>query len=455
LHTFRRMHSFGLGGTVYPGTDGDVRYGGTGAGSNSALLKETKVGWVKIWASWASLQPTSSTQAIGQGTASGGPRPITPPDHLTALDDQITFIRTHPWPEIANLKIILQLKEFPLWSNSTTRANAAGTPVEHQGPDKRFLAFPDAADVNSPWAKFVGWVVDRYTRTDANPTRYVDGIDIVNEPNLECWPQQNGRVLPNGTFVGSPSAHCTVAQMFASALAQREAAVANLAGSTQIQLKPLLLGPGTSDYFLTDDEGNHDTNTKTTYATFNNNLIAMLQANGFKAPVDFIWSHHNYDDASYDLGDRTTDPPTDTANRCSVINRAQYARRLLIGRWTGGPYGDANDPYIFVTEGGIHRSQQWAKVWGLPYTDSAWNEMHGLLMQRMLDRMQNEVDGKGVGMVCQYEFYSEHGYDSGICDFDAPPQNPPGTQPTSPQTGAKRQPAYDIWSNALSYPAVR
>jgi hypothetical protein len=57
-------------------------------------------------------------------------------------------------------------------------------------------------------------------------------------------------------------------------------------------------------------------------------------------------------------------------------------------------------------------------------------------------------------MVAQYLYFSDYGYDSGICDFDStPPANP--KEPPSPHAGARRQPAYDIWSNATSYPEVR
>jgi hypothetical protein len=218
-----------------------------------------------------------------------------------------------------------------------------------------------------------------------------------------------------------------------------------------VTLKPLLLGPGTADYFLTDEDGNHDTARQTTYATFNNNLLAVLAVLGFKAPKDFIWSHHNYNDASYDMGRDTTFPPAKVANECPWINRAWYTRQLMYGRWTGGPYGDANDPYIFITEGGIHREpKRWATTWDLDNSNVSWNAKHGFLMQRQLDRMQAEAEGKGVGMVSQFLFYSAKNYDSGICDpagvdFPAPP---------SPADGAKREPAYTIWANAESYPNV-
>jgi hypothetical protein len=445
LHTFRRIHVFGQAGTGFPGSAQDVRTAG-----NVGFLKDSRAGWIKLWASWAILQPRAASDPIGTGPALP-PKNQDPATHLQAIDDQITFIRTHPDPAISRLKIILSLRECPLWATVNFRASVANTPYEHKGSNEIYLAFPDKYDVSSPWAAYVGWVVDRYTRTAANPNRYVDGIDIINEPNTECWPQQSGSKV-NGQFVGTPNSHCIVAQMFGSAVVRREAAVGNLGQSTQVLLKPLLLGPGTADFYLVDDDGTpHDTDTQTTYLTFNNNLLALLHALRFTAPIDFIWSHHNYNDTSYDLGVGTTDPPTDHAKRAPHVNRAQHARRLLVGRWSGGPYGDLNAPYLFITEGGVHRNPKWAAVWSLANTNTAWNAKHGELMLSMLRRMQNESDGKGIGMVSQFLFYTDHNYDSGICDprptdIDALP---------SPSDGAKRQPAFDYWAGAPSYGNVR
>jgi hypothetical protein len=450
LHTFRRMHVFNHKGTAFPGTDQDVRWNDGLPDGNTALLEATRVGWIKIWANWAILQPNAASDPIGQGPAGGGKMQL-PADHLAAIDNQITFIRTHARPAISKLKIILQLREFPLWSNAGRRKAFENSDVEHTGPDASYLAFPDQVDVSSPWAAYIGFLVDRYTRTAANPTRYVDGIEIVNEPNLECWPQVTGQKV-QGKIVGTPSAHCFTAQMFGSALVRRDAAVGNLGQSTQVLLKPLLLGPGSSDYFQLDSGGDpQDTQKKTTYETFNNLLLVLLQALRFTAPLDFIWTHHNYNDASFDLGVDTTDPTTDHVKRASKVNRAQHARRLLIGRWSGGPYGDLNVPYLFITEGGVHRATDWASVWSLQNTNSAWNGKHGELMQRMLSRMQNESDGKGIGMVSQYHFYTDPSFDAGLCD----PRAGNNAAPPSPNDGARREPAFGNWSNATSYPNVR
>jgi hypothetical protein len=202
-----------------------------------------------------------------------------------------------------------------------------------------------------------------------------------------------------------------------------------------------------------DEDGTpHDTDTQTTYLTFNNALLGALKALQFTAPLDFIWSHHNYNDTSYDLGVGSTDPAPDNAKKAAPKNRARHARTLLVGRWSGGPYGDLNAPYLFITEGGVHRTTKWAQAWSLANTASAWDSKHSELMQKMLARMQNESDGKGIGMVAQFLFYTAHNYDSGICD--------PRTTDTeqalpSANDGAKRQPAFDNWAAAPSYRNVR
>jgi hypothetical protein len=224
LHTFRRMHVFGQLGTLWPGNSQDVR-----ADQNVQFLKDSGVGWVKLWVSWGTLQPNAS-DAFGTGTAVP-PKTDVPATHLQTLDEVITFIKGNADTAISSLKIILSIREVPLWASAKTRKSVENTKYEHKGPNSIYLAFPDAVDVSSPWATFLGWLFERYTRTAANPTRYVDGIDIVNEPNSECWPQ----VTPSkvaGVTGGTPNAHCIVAQMFGTAVVRREAAMGNLAQST-------------------------------------------------------------------------------------------------------------------------------------------------------------------------------------------------------------------------------
>ena len=127
-------------------------------------------------------------------------------------------------------------------------------------------------------------------------TRYgarLDVLELCNEPNLE------------GT---APE---TVAAMFVTA--QRIA--------TDLGSPVVLAGPATSDV-----RG---------YDRFTDRLLDALDARGFVAGARFAWTHHNYADVAY------------------ATSRTADVRRRLVGRWAGWPAGDAGNPQLLLTEGGV------------------------------------------------------------------------------------------------------
>jgi hypothetical protein len=202
------------------------------------------------------------------------------------------------------------------------------------------------------------------------------------------------------------------------------------------------MAPSTDDYFVDESATPpvNDSAQRTSYATFTNNLAALLQASAFSAPRDMIWSHHNYNDESFDFGADTTYPGL--SFECPGLNRAHLVHDYITGRWTGGPYGEPEAPYVFITEGGVVRSRLWKQRWfaNENYNDATgMNNKHGELVQRTLNRMQGETDGRGIGMVAQFLNWTDPNLDSGIRNAGDP-------------SGARRQPAYDNWSNATSHP---
>jgi hypothetical protein len=239
------------------------------------------------------------------------------------------------------------------------------------------------------------------------------------------------------------TSHCMVSNIMAAALVRREQAMADLANAgTPPQHKPILMAPATDDYFVDESSGRvvNDTAQRTTYATFTNNLLALLGASAFTAPRDMIWTHHNYNDESYDFGKDTSYPGQTW--ECPTVNRAHLVHDYLTGRWSGGPYGEPEAPYVFITEGGVVRSPVWRQRWfGNPnYNDAAGlNSKHGDLLVRTMSRMQNEDDGRGIGMAAQHLNWSDPNFDSGIRN----PGDPSGT---------RRQPAYGNWSGVASHP---
>jgi hypothetical protein len=202
--------------------------------------------------------------------------------------------------------------------------------------------------------------------------RYGDAVDVLelcNEPNLR------------GT---RPE---TVAAMFASA--QR---IAGGLGSPVV-----LAGPA-----LADARG---------YDAYADRLLAALDANGFVPGAKFAWTHHNYADVAYGT------------------SRAADMRRRLVGRWAGWPDGDAGNPQLLVTEGGVTLPTI-ARRYRLA-DPQAQRAKQAELLTDAWRRLTTGGEGEGIAMVTQYLFYTDPNYDSGLCE--------------ATDAGGGPRPAYAAW----------
>jgi hypothetical protein len=201
--------------------------------------------------------------------------------------------------------------------------------------------------------------------------RYGEGLDMLelcNEPNLQ------------GT---APE---TVAVMFATA--QR---IAGDLGSPVV-----LAGPATSDV--------------TGYDRFTDRLLDALDARGFVAGTRFAWTHHNYADVAY------------------ATSRTADVRRRLVGRWAGWPAGDAGNPQLLVTEGGV-TLRTIARHLGVA-GPAAQRARQAKLLTEAYDRLTGS-EGAGVALVTQYLFHTDPRYDSGLCE--------------TAERGGARRPAFAAW----------
>src|SRR5215217_9644699 len=96
----RKIVDVGPGGVIYPGSAQDYRFH-----SNRDYYRETGTGWIRMWADWPSLQP-SSAYAPDDSRSPGYFR-------LQALDDQIRTACAD------GLKVILMPYRIPTWANGT------------------------------------------------------------------------------------------------------------------------------------------------------------------------------------------------------------------------------------------------------------------------------------------------------------------------------------------------
>jgi hypothetical protein len=244
---------------------------------------------------------------------------------------------------------VLTLYRFPTWANGVDRmsqaeidaaaldriaAGAAATSAK-----SLLFKYPDDVLPQSAWGDFVDRIASRYSAGNlARPSldATIDVLEIANEPNLQCWPQQGRSTDPANAFAAGPVViHDVLARMFATA----KTIVARYGE------EPALGGPASADSV-------GDTRPRTGYDTLADRLLQALRDATFTGGDRFVWTHHNYTDVTFDQGAGTAAP--DAARMTRRTNfAADVRRRLIAGGWAGWPAADPADPGIMLTEGGV------------------------------------------------------------------------------------------------------
>jgi hypothetical protein len=404
----RRMVVLGPSGTITPGSSHDYRQAG-----NRNFFAQTGTRWVRMWADWPSLMP-----------AAGGLDPAI----IGSLDEQIALARRD------GRRIVLTLYRFATWANGTDAMTQAE--LDATLPDRRAsptatatkalnMRYPDDVSPGSAWGDFVDRIAGRYSR--GNPARpsldaTIDVLEIANEPNLQWWPQQGTSSDPGNRFAPGPVViHDVLAPMFATA----KTITARYGG------EPMLGGPG-----LADSTAATDSRLRTGYDTTSDRLLPALAAAPFTAGAQFVWTHHNYTDVTFDQGAGTTAPDATTASRATNF-AADMRRRLIAGGWAGWPAGDPADPWMMLTEGGVTiQSIGSTARWGI--TDpAAQRAKQAELIQRAWNRMASGGEGAGIALASNYLWYTDPNFDSGLCDALA--------------AGGATRPSYTTWGGLPSF----
>src|SRR3954453_1418066 len=155
------------------------------------------VGRLRMWADWPTLQPHPD-RPLGDPASPGH-------DSLLALDDQIR------WAVEDGLSVMLIPYRYPPWANGTeelepgSRADlahmvgdraraaaveAAGDEVPAGFKAREYKLPPDGHGPDSAWGGFVAALFDRYVAHGDEYGR-IDALEVVNEPNLQLWPQRS------------------------------------------------------------------------------------------------------------------------------------------------------------------------------------------------------------------------------------------------------------------------
>lgn len=405
----RKILDIGPGGVISPGCAQDYRYH-----DNPLYYSDTRTPWIRMWADWPSLQPDGAYR-IDDPASPGYWR-------LEALDAQIALANSH------NVRVMLMPYRFPTWVNGTAAlaaqvntdpeisfeywdrmTRAAWDRYVREGrdpavynPRRRALEYrlpPDPYGPGSAWAGFMEFLYRRYHYGQRRTGRYVHGFELVNEPNLQLWPQQAPPVEGTDPFSLTP---VTITPTIARLMATAQAISARYKHST------MLYAPSISD---------GDSLSSRRYTRYDEFVPALLDAFGplgYQPHSTQAWSHHNY---------------TDVEKR-QTATRTQIIRTLLAGRWTG--YSNGQAPTVFITEGGARLSRMPAL-----YPDEEPREAQAKCLRDAWALHQTDSGvGTGVAMFGQYLIYGDPNFDCGLID---------------PFPSTVRRPSYSAWKSFPRY----
>jgi hypothetical protein len=346
-------------------------------------LADTRTKWVRFWADWSELQPNPSSAF----------------DHPKwgDLDAQIRQAIADGY------YVMVTAYRCPAWANSNRRAYLASKEIVLSAEQQKFVVpdgvFPFYGQARSPWSLFIEHLTIRYNPGNpGNGGAWVHCVEVLNEPNVQMMPQWDPeRPLAER----KPAMPALAARMMQTAQYVKN----GINGAKDYW--PILVGPATGDT-------EKDDLTRMPYDVFTRELITELQGIGFAEPGGwFAWSHHNHRDIELNAGGPP--PPNGLPPQ---INRAQRARSLIQGKWKGwGAPTDANNPRIFLTEGGARLDVIKAEWYASGGGDvNAVRTKQAQLLQDQITRMTTGSEGVGMSMMMHYLVTSTITYDTGLRD---------------------------------------
>ena len=256
---------------------------------NLDLVKQTGARWVRLWIRWDKAQPlppafvpwsqldSPANDLPGCGTGCGF-------RYIASLDAQIAAARA------AGLNVVLVNWVFPRWANGT-----AGKPADWAAEDRGSRGAPlerlKSMETRVPvgqlgpsghYGRWIDWLVGRYAGYGRD-----FALEIMNEPNLQMWPQQAPSTTADRFGPGRPVIGSYIAEMMTTART-----VAAARGN------PILIGaPALSDHFGVDSR------TETNFRTAVSDTLAGLPPGAW--PDNFVWTHHNYIDVEENMASPT------------------------------------------------------------------------------------------------------------------------------------------------------
>ncbi|HEX5923018.1 MAG TPA: hypothetical protein VFY45_04250 [Baekduia sp.] len=221
--------------------------GGQGLASADVRLwiRQTKTGWIRIWAPWWLIEPTAGNRG---GAA------------LAAIDNEIAI--ANAW----ELNVVLVSYGFAPWV-----AKAATVGADNPSNRADYFHLPASLSTTSDWANWIAFLYDRYKPGGSGPGT-IKALEVANEPNLMMWPQQ----AANGD-VSIGTATASMIRTAASIASARGGAVK-------------ILAPGSAEVTAGSSRGS------TNLGTLIDKTLTALGSPTFTGHELVAWSHHNYRD---------------------------------------------------------------------------------------------------------------------------------------------------------------
>src|SRR3954452_12685825 len=280
----RKLIDIGPGGVIDPGSPQDYR-----AYSNRTYFADTQTGWIRMWADWPSLQPSRAHRIDDPASPGYG--------KLQALDAQIGQGCAD------GLRVLLLPYRHPTWANGTSElvpdsdAEIAFEPADRMSsaawekyvangrdpavsnPSRRALEYRVPAEgypLDGSWSRFFESLYRRYHWGQRASGRWVHGFELVNEPNLQLWPQS----VPSTSDDPFAPSTLTIGRTVARLMKTAQSVSARFGHSTR------LYGPSSSD----SDLGSRMV---TPYLDFTSNVLDAFPAVGYVPHSQQAWSYHN------------------------------------------------------------------------------------------------------------------------------------------------------------------
>lgn len=218
------------------------------------------------------------------------------------------------------------------------------------------------------------------------------GFDLVNEPNLQLWPQQEASATADAFAAGPLRIQRSAARLLLSA----QQVSARFGHST------MLYAPSSSD-------SSSDSRLITPYDAFTTALLDGAAEIAYAPHARQAWSHHNYSDVE-----------------ARATTRLQALRDRLRGRWSG--YAEGEAPTVYVTEGGARVP----KMKTLYPAEDPLQAQAACMQTAWQLHSSDSGGGAGVAMLAQYLLYADVNFDCALLD---------------PHPSTVKRPSYATWKS--------